>query len=252
MKIESSFQRFLDSEGVVYEMLSDCLFRFPENDIMMEVVPLGKSVVRNDDGRKYLFEDVWRRNEDVVRARVLAHLGRFTGIFARKCEVSRLDTPQSNDFLSKYHTYGAARSKYRYGLIAEGKLVCVATFSSGRQMNIDRHVESYEWVRYASLPGVRVVGGMGKLMNAFIDDVHPGEIMSYADLEWSEGMVYKSLGFVEAGFRPPVDFYVNTETWERISLRKLECDRAYRKKALDNESLVKISNLGSIKYLKTI
>lgn len=252
MRIESSFKEFLDSEGIVYEMPSDCLFLFPENALAMEVVPLGKSVVRSDDGRKYLFEDLWRRNEGVVRSRVLVHLGRFRSIFARKCDVVRLDTPQSNDFLSKYHTYGAARSKYRYGLVAHGELVCVATFSAGRQMNVDRHVESYEWVRYASLPGVRVVGGMGKLMNAFIDDVRPGEIMSYADLEWSEGLVYRSLGFLEAGFRPPVDFYVDTRTWERISLRKLECDRAYRKKALDGESLVRISNLGSIKYLRTI
>jgi len=77
--------------------------------------------------------------------------------------------------------------------------VAVATFSNARRWQKGgRTVSSYEWIRYASLEGCRVTGGMGKLLQAFIDDVHPDDIMTYADLSWPDGgEVYKTLGFEE-------------------------------------------------------
>lgn len=38
---------------------------------------------------------------------------------------------------------------------------------------------------------------MGKLLKAFIEDVHPDDVMSYADASWSDGGVYRKLGFEE-------------------------------------------------------
>ena len=75
-------------------------------------------------------------------------------------------------------------------------------------------IRSYEWIRFASLPGVRISGGMGKILKAFIEEVHPDDIMSYADLEWSEGAVYEQLGFTLEGRKDPVMFEIDTE-WER-------------------------------------
>ena len=81
--------------------------------------------------------------------------------------------------------------------IAEGALVAVAMFSAPRPMERgSKVVQSYEWVRYASIGNYRVVGGMGKLMSFFIGKLSPDEIMSYADKDWSDGDVYKKLGFV--------------------------------------------------------
>ncbi len=174
------------------------------------------------------------------------------------------------DFLNKYHSYGYAGSKYRYALAYGGEIVAVATFSAPRHMfrrlldpfsnvpekevrdlNILRNVtpgqgsssgrgysyndaavfSSYEWVRYASLPDIRVTGGMGRLLKAFLGDIAlknsdnpnalPVEIMTYSDNEWSCGDVYKRLGFAPAGERSPVEYYVDKESYERLSLRKL-------------------------------
>lgn len=36
---------------------------------------------------------------------------------------------------------------------------------------------------------------MGKLLKAFIGDVRPDDVMSYADASWSDGDVYRKLGF---------------------------------------------------------
>ena len=45
-----------------------------------------------------------------------------------------------------------------------------------------------------------MTGGMGKLLQAFIDDVHPDDIMSYADEEYPDGgEVYARLGFTAEG-----------------------------------------------------
>ncbi|MBR2065040.1 MAG: hypothetical protein IJ971_10145 [Bacteroidales bacterium] len=104
-----------------------------------------------------------------------------------------------------------------------GNLIAVATFSNARRWIKDgKEISSYEWTRYASLPGMRVSGGMGKLLKAFINDVHPDDIMSYADLEWSEGSVYKALGFRAELGKEPVDFVVDGQTWERSAMRSLD------------------------------
>lgn len=113
-----------------------------------------------------------------------------------------------------------------------GTLVAVATFSNARRWkkipgnaagktdttitttsstdtgttgNEPVMIRSYEWVRYASLLGVRVQGGMGKLLKAFIQEVDPDDIMSYAPLPigpdgtpqstGDDGEVYTTLGF---------------------------------------------------------
>ena len=101
--------------------------------------------------------------------------------------------------------------------IAPGTLVAVATFSNARKwIKGDKTIRSYEWTRYASRPGVRLSGGMGKLLKAFIEEVLPDDIMTYADLEWSEGKVYEALGFALEGHKEPVNFYIDA-SWRRFS-----------------------------------
>ena len=74
---------------------------------------------------------------------------------------------------------------------------------------------------------MRVAGGMGKLLNCFVNEQSPQEIMSYADRDWSEGDVYKKLGFRFAGYTPPIDFVINPETFVRISIKKVPCTAQY-------------------------
>lgn len=133
-------------------------------------------------------------------------------VFARNCEVRRIDRNEAGAFLAANHRMGDATSRYRYGLYVKrstgvsemcctpGTLVAVAAFSNARRWEKDgRTVSSYEWIRYASLPGIRVLGGMGKLLDAFISEVGPDDIMTYCDMEWSNGDSYRELGFTEEG-----------------------------------------------------
>ena len=184
-------------------------------------------------------EDLWKRCPQMMQARLLAHLEYFTQIYARNCEIRRIEKPEAAEFLSRTHSYGDAACRYRYGMylkrhtghnaeamaqgrmsVEAGTLIAVATFSNARKWNKGgKVIRSYEWTRYASLPDVRINGGMGKLLKTFIDEVHPDDIMSYADLEWSDGDVYRQLGFTLEGRKEPVTFHIDTGTWRRFPVR---------------------------------
>lgn len=204
-------------------------------------------------------EDRWHSQKEMTRARLLAHLEVFRQAYARNCEVRRIEKSEAKEFLNANHSYGYAACRYRYGLFLKrqtghlaagsgngtdltGKLIAVATFSNARKwMKGDKEIRSYEWTRYASLPELRISGGMGKMLKAFIEDVRPDDIMSYADLEWSEGDVYKALGFKHEGTKDPVLFSIDTQKWTRTPVKPgTEEDKS--------EGIVLFRNFGSNKY----
>ena len=179
-------------------------------------------------------EDRWHSQAHMMRARLLAHLHVYIQVYARNCEIRKIDKTTAAEFLAANHSYSDASCRYRYGLylkrhtghnagtsaIPAGTLVAVATFSNARKwIKGDRTIRAYEWTRYASLPGVRLSGGMGKLLNTFIEEVKPDDIMTYADLEWSEGQVYETLGFELEGRKSPVTFAIDTSNWTRTALK---------------------------------
>ena len=189
--------------------------------------------IRSSEGYPLIItEDRWHRQKEMTQARLLAHLEVFTAAYARNCEIRRIEKAEAQEFLNAHHSYGYAACRYHYGLflkrhtghtrndIPPETLIAVATFSNARKWQKgDRAIRSYEWTRYASLPHLRISGGMGRLLKAFIEEVKPDDIMSYADLEWSEGEVYRNLGFRQEPGKGPVMFLIDSETWGRIPVK---------------------------------
>lgn len=230
----------------------------------------------------FMYEDAFRRGEEQWRKRVLARCGVFESVFARKCRVVRLQSQKEKElaraFLEENHSLGWCGCKACYGLFEQGgSLVAVASFSSalsvkryaGKDLFVDVGpdsglqcdwipFESYQWLRYASVAGVRVAGGMGRLLKAFIKDLRAAlpddcgagpcgiEIMSYSDNEWSCGNVYRELGFSECGSRGAVEFLVDRSSWRR--LRKLPLNEDRNSAELACEMSV-VRNCGSKRYL---
>lgn len=205
--------------------------------------------------RMFLYEDRWRNSGPAVRAMMRVRMGQGLRVFARNCEVRAVTPEAAASFLQRNHVYGSARARYRLGLFrirstgnAEAGMdqtpgmVAVATFSDGRRR--EDGTVSYEWVRYASVQGVRVVGGMGRLLDAFVATVGDGtpmDVMTYADLEWYDGRSYRRLGFKPCGDRAPVWFLCRPGCSGRQICRT--------EAAVDEEDGVKICNLGSRKYV---
>ena len=178
-------------------------------------------------------QDRWVTQRGMMQKRILSHLEIFFPIYARNCEVRRIEKAEAAEFLKLTHSYADANCRYRYGLFLKrhtghiagsgesheytpGTLVAVATFSNARKwIKGNKTIRSYEWTRYSSLPEIRVNGGMGKLLKTFIEEVQPDDIMSYADLEWSEGTVYEKLGFISEGSKSPVAFEIDSDMHRR-------------------------------------
>jgi hypothetical protein len=128
--------------------------------------------------------------------------------------------------------------------IIQPKLIAVATFSGARTMKVGERMgkRSYELIRFASLKGYVVVGGMDKLLKKFTEEHQPDDIMSYADRDWSDGRSYDKLGFLKIENSLSQTFYINLKTLERHPINWLT----------DGTTQLEIFNAGSMKFIKTI
>lgn len=124
-------------------------------------------------------------------------------IHARKCTVVEISSKESNDFLNLNHLQGMSNAKVCLGLKHNDVLVAVMTFSK------PRFNKSYQWelVRFCNLLNHAVVGGASKLMKYFVTKHHPQSLISYADIRYSNGDMYKKLGFKFIKHTPPSYIY---------------------------------------------
>ena len=165
----------------------------------------------------HLWEDQWLEHDGIVQSRILAMLGRARRIFARTTRVHRIDKAACDAFLLENHLWGATKARYRYGLYAnkgEGDLVAVASFSPRwnlRRYGHENPRASHELIRYCSRRGTTVVGGISKLLSAFIADADPDEIVTVIDRDWGSGEGWQTLGFRPLKKLPPVTFYVGPD-----------------------------------------
>lgn len=164
----------------------------------------------------HVWEDVYLTHPDLVTERLLALTGIRKRIHGRATTVKRIDQPTAKTFLNQHHLQGYVNAYYKYALFKDDTIVAVATFSKSRVMQ-DGVVpyRSYELIRFASLTGYTVTGGLGKLLNRFVDDLHPAHIMTYADRDWGDGAGYRKLGFKQVAITEPILFYVDEQTHQR-------------------------------------
>lgn len=147
-----------------------------------------------------VFHDEWRDSQEAVKNRLRAVLGVAQRLYARDLTVVRATTPHQIEavraFITRVHTQKDRPTQIMYMLVDEvGDIKMAATFGKAA-----RHAE-YELVRVASV-GV-VVGGLSRLLKAFIRDYAPASIMSYCDLRYGTGTGYEAVGFGRVGMTEP-------------------------------------------------
>jgi NUMOD3 motif len=202
----------------------------------------------------HIFEDEWVHKRDICINRLKSKLGLCKVEYARKFKVQAITNSDAYDFLSKYHIQGrGTAASYCYGLIRDGNVYAVMTFSKLNIAKGSKHVEGkYELNRYASIDNI--VGGASKLFSHFIKSVNPIEVISYSDERWNTGNLYNKLGFVKAGVTQPNYWYVKgCERIHRFKLRKTQDDaRDKTEKVLRAEAGYKrIWDCGSSKWVWT-
>ena len=208
----------------------------------------------------HLWQDSWESRQEIVRSRIAALSGSGVRIHARQTEVRRIAKDEMRGFFAANHLQGAVNARYSYGLYSGGQLVAAASFSAGRNvMRGGIANRSFELLRYASLMHHRVVGGLGKLIARFIEEVNPDDIMTYADLDWASGKGYQSLGFEQIAVTPPKYFWIHPAEMIRYYPHRLPsqlADEFHQQNRhiniddfLKDNGYVRIYNAGNLKYL---
>ena len=208
---------------------------FPIFDIVYQLRNKGITVL-------CVWEDYWNNKNELIRQKIQGETKGRKRIFGRNCEIHTLHKKEADAFFEANHLLGSARAKYRYGLFYRGQLIAAAAFSGMRNIERGSHLcRSAEWVRYASLPLITVIGGMGKMLSAFVLEHKPDDVMSYADKEWSEGATYTKLGFERAGETPVQAYWLDTETLQRYPQKRYPVPQPQWKQ---------VYGLGSLKFVK--
>ncbi len=170
----------------------------------------------------HVWEDVWMHKNDLVKSRLKAICGTSKKIHARATKACRIDKQTTQAFLNTHHLQGATGAYYKYALMHKDEVLAVATFSKARVMyDGPVYYRSYELERFACISGYTITGGLGKLLHAFIDEINPAHLMTYADADWGKGEGYAKLGFTPAGISAPQLFYVNPESHIRYYADKI-------------------------------
>jgi protein-arginine kinase activator protein McsA len=163
-----------------------------------------------------IFEDEWLDNPEVVKGRLLAAVGQAPRRFARSTTIRAIGSKEAREFLDQTHTQGGSACTVAYGAFDGDTLVAVATFGKARSGAMTASASDvWEVYRYAST-GV-VVGGFSRLLKAFIRDVRPTEIVSYCDLRYGTGGLYKAAGFELESVTPPDYWWVPPGKCKRIA-----------------------------------
>jgi hypothetical protein len=162
-----------------------------------------------------IFEDEWIHNRAMCENRIRGLLGVGVRRQARKCSLRKVGYKVAMDFLGVWHSQGAgSRTSECYALYDGGFVVAVATF--GRLRNgAGVAGDGWEVLRYAS-EGT-VIGGFGRLFAAFRAEHKPKEVVSWCDLRWGDGRVYKALGFVQTEVSVPDYWWADCAARVRIS-----------------------------------
>ena len=216
-----------------YEIFEECVVSekvisiYTSKFILLVYLPNG---VRIEDSayenKKVIHLDVDVLNNEFpkVLSRIRGLIGLGKRIYARQTVVARIDKKVALDFLIEYHLNTAFAGKYRYGLFYKGELVSVAIFSGGRVMReISDNYRSFELIRFCHKAEVTVIGGISKLIKAFIADFSPHDIMTYADKDWSQYSSLQTIGFEEVGKTDCQQYYI----YNGIRMSKLESKEDY-------------------------
>lgn len=155
-----------------------------------------------------LFSDEWLNHQHLVKRMILHRLNMSADetVAARVTEAVELTTAQKNEFFNTHHIQSTGPGSIALGLVFESTIVAAMTF-------IKQSNECYVLNRFAT--SCNVPGGFSKLLVEF-KRRYPtwARIVSFADLRWSSGEVYKRHGFVLEAVLPPD--YEYTKGLERI------------------------------------
>lgn len=167
------------------------------------------------------FEDEILYKRAIVESMLLNKLGLSEKLCgARQCDIINVDTRTANKFLNDNHIHGRNYgSTCSIGAVYKGDLVSIMSFKKG---NISRKSVKLELDRFCTKTHYYIPGISSKMFGWFLKTRQVFcNIVTYSDLRFSVGDVYKYLGFSFISQSLPNYFYVvGSKRKHRFSYRK--------------------------------
>lgn len=157
----------------------------------------------------HIFEDEWLYKKPIIESMIDNFLGKSKRIYARECNIVKMEHQQQFGFFEKNHLQGGIPCEICYGLEKDGIVIAAMSFSKPRAaLSKVSCYGSYELLRFCNIIGLQVVGGASKLFKNFMNNNDCKIMFSYANRRWSNGQLYESLGFVRDEISSPNYWYV--------------------------------------------
>lgn len=149
-----------------------------------------------------VWEDDWTNRQDVVKSMLLHKLGmsRNRTVAARQTEATRITRDEAMAFFDAHHIQGFVSASHYLGLRdADGALVAAMSLkkASPGVLRLERYATS-----------VRVPGGHSKLVSFAKRELDWDSLVTFADLEVSDGRLYETTGWVQEKTLEPDYKYV--------------------------------------------
>lgn len=174
-----------------------------------------------------ILEDEWLDRKEQVKGFIKSVLVPAPNkIAARKCTIVDLDNTTANNFYDANHIQGRSRGSLKHaGLTYNNELVAVMTIGAHHRQKRSEAVLT----RLAIKSDYAIIGGSSKLLKyllAYCKEQGYDKLTSWSDNRWSEGGVYKALGFtLEEELRPDYSYVKDKQRFSKQSLKKTAADR---------------------------
>lgn len=198
-----------------------------------------------------IWEDVWNQKKNWILNFLTFRIKKPISVFARDTKVVILEEKDARDFANKNHLLGFLKGKTYLACIVPphrqfrniksefdfngNPLIAVAVFGKDRvfKNQEDSSKISAELIQICTDPSVRLVGGLTKLISFYTSMHQVDNVMTYSDLEWSAGLAFQKIGFVNELITVPLYFNV-LENGKRVLAKDVKTANA--------------CNSGNIKY----
>lgn len=169
-----------------------------------------------------IFDFEWLNKPDIVSSILLQKAGLLDQkVYARQCSVSMISKQEADDFLDQNHLQGKPPNiLFAVGLKFKNDLVGVISVGWHH-----RNKSVYILNRLCFKKNISVVGGPSKMFRLVVGELKKrgvSKIVTYSDNRWSDGNVYKKLGFVLEKELPADYFYVHTSSKKVFSKQSLK------------------------------
>ena len=189
---------------------------------------LKKTTMCKDSGINliHIFEDEWLNKQEIVKSIIKNKLNKnVERIFARNCEINRVENDQAKNFLEKNHIQGYIKSKIHIGLYYHKELISIISMGTPRFSK--KH--NFEILRFCTRINTNVLGGFSKMYKWFLKESENISVVTYSDLRFGTGNVYLKNGFKFLNQTPPSYFYINKNRgdsrFSRMRFQKHKLDK---------------------------